>query len=245
MVLLYDRMAIDLSRWSAVEIAAAATCLAATVAAVGSFVVAAVNAWSARRLARETARREFRLTVARPYLEFVDRLIGLHREVLFLPSATVASLRKAASLLSSSDQDKGKEEIRAASLRLDEMISRLSEMQEVHRSTGLFAFVLSDQRVLDAYMDWLDKHQAVLEVFVAGKFNASPEQLRKVDQAASKAFNGAVKLRITVEGFIFGNHGWLSRGCYFIWSKARRAVRKVLRRPPPGPGAASLERWTR
>ena len=37
-------------QWSAVEIAAAATFLAAIVAAVASFVVAAINGWSARRL---------------------------------------------------------------------------------------------------------------------------------------------------------------------------------------------------
>jgi hypothetical protein len=92
-----------LNRWGAVEIAAGATCLAAIVAAVGSFVVAAVNTWSARKLARETARREFRLTVARPYLEFVDRLLNLHRDFVAAGPGTAASVSKAAALLAASE----------------------------------------------------------------------------------------------------------------------------------------------
>lgn len=72
---------IDLGRWSAGEIAAGATCLAATVAAVGSFVVAAVNTWSARKLASEAARREFRLSGVTEYLEFLDQRIVFYHEM--------------------------------------------------------------------------------------------------------------------------------------------------------------------
>jgi hypothetical protein len=215
-------MPLDLSRWSAGEIAAVATCLAAAVAAVASFIVATVSTWSARRLAREAARREFRLTVARPYLEYVDRLIIVHGEFLEAAPDIAASLSRESTL-----SDSEKEAALKLKARLDEMVATLSESKTFHKSAGLMSLVLSDQRVVDLFHAWLVKHSAVVRLVVTDKFSTSLEDRSKMERAASEAFSAAVKFRMAIEESIFGNRGWLRRGSYYVWSKARTAIRKV------------------
>jgi hypothetical protein len=227
-------MPFEISQWSAGEIAA----LAAAVAALASFVVAAVNTWSARRLAMETARREFRLAGAREYLEFVDRLIAVHRAFLDAGPGMVASLTKAADLLTAGDHEKGTQEMQALLLRLSNMASNLAALRDTHKSTGLFAFFLSDRRVRDKYHEWLTSHGEVVRAFVAaGGPTVAPEHLRKLEESASVAFTAAVRLRMAIEEFIFGNRGWLRRGCYYLWSSARTTLRTMRSVPPNGKSA--------
>jgi hypothetical protein len=45
--------------------------------------------------------------------------------------------------------------------------------------------------------------------------------------AVSQASDAAVKLRMAIEESIFGNRSWLRRGSYYVWSKARTALRKA------------------
>jgi hypothetical protein len=220
-------MTIAFDRWTSAEIAGAAAILAATVAAVASFVAAAVNAWSARRLARETARREFRLNIATPYLDLLDRFLILHRDLCELGTiiATTASTMRA--LLASSQHDALRRAQAALQLQTESLSFRLTEFRDAHRNTGLILLVLSDQNVVDAFLGWTAKNTAVLQALLAGGLTITPEQQQALDSAASDAFKQAVQFRTALEAFIFGDRGLLRRGSYYVWSKARAAMRRI------------------
>jgi hypothetical protein len=76
---------IDFSALSGGQIAlvtAIGALLAAVLAGTFGVVVALINAWSANRLARLTARRQYRLDTLRPWLESLDAEVRLVRDIL-------------------------------------------------------------------------------------------------------------------------------------------------------------------
>src|SRR5882672_6285662 len=91
-------MRIDLSELNAGQIVAllavAATCFTAVLAVVGSLIVSVVNSRSARRLARETARREFQINGVKPYLDLLDRRISLYDDLTTVGPELVSALHK-------------------------------------------------------------------------------------------------------------------------------------------------------
>jgi hypothetical protein len=225
-------MPIDVSRWSPGVIAAVATCAAATVAAVTAFVVAVINSWSARRLAREAARRTYRLTVIGPYFEFLDRRIAMLTEILEVGPILSASLRKVAELLRTSKKVEADQEVDAIALRLDELVSGCMKDRAIH-SPALYAFLISDRYILDSFHPFIEANTEFFSLFVsAGGFKNTPEQLEKLREAGDEALKAAVILRLAIEGSIFGTRGWLRRGVYFIGSTTRSAWKKRFQSKP-------------
>jgi hypothetical protein len=237
-------MPIDVSKLNASQIvgllAVAATCFAAILAVVGALVVAVVNSRSARRVARETAQREFRLNGVRPYLDFLDRRISLYDDMARVGPDLSSALQKLVALLTSEHERAMQEpqterrlepprDLQESMQLLNEIQTKLGELRTIFRDTGLFAFILSDQKVLYKTHQWLDTDRAFLEVVVAsGGITTAPEQLRKIKECASAAFKRAVELRMAIEEFIFGNRGWLRRGSYLMWAKSRAAWEKLI-----------------
>jgi hypothetical protein len=220
-------MFIDLSRWSPGVITAAATCLAATVAAVTGFVVAAINSWSARKLAREAAQREFRLNAIRPYLEFFDQRIALHYELLEANPGLATSLVKAKTLSSSERDEKAVKEFEAALLRLTELIQKLEKLQSIYHNAGIFALVLADQKVLDSFLLFVKSGSDFMNLIVKwGGFSSAPEDLELLNKRNVEALKAAIKLRIAIESHIFRSRGFLRRGSYFMWSKTVSTLKK-------------------
>jgi hypothetical protein len=212
-------------RWSPVEIAAGATCLAAIVAGVASFVVAVVNIWSARRIARETARREFRLSGVREYLDFLDQRIVFYHEMRNAGPRLAEKLAAVPEPFLTSGLDVAIRGL-AMSQGLDEIASRVGAAQPFYLKPGVVAAALSDQKVQDALFKAIAKDRAFQETFVAsgGVANATENQ-RRLGECASQAFFAVVKSRLAIEEFVFGHRGWLRRGCYFMWSLLRKALR--------------------
>jgi hypothetical protein len=218
-------------------LAALATSFAAIVAVIGTLFVAIVNSRSARRIARDTARREFRLSAVRPYLVFLDRRIAQYGEIRAVGPSLAAALGNVATLGDkAAEGDKPTPQLQEAVRRLEEVKSALnriksglSESKAVYNDAGLFAFIVSDQRVFDRVQEWLKKDRAVLDVIVAsGVITAVPEALQRLGECASETFKEGVKLRIAVEEFMFENRGWLRRGSYFIWSRSRARLKKLM-----------------
>jgi len=237
-------MPIDVSRLNAGQmiglLAVAATCFAAILAVVGALVVAVVNSRSARRVARETAKREFRLRVVLPYLNFLDRRISLYDDMARVGPGLSSALEKLVALLTSERERAMQEpqterrlepprDLQQSMQLLNEIQTKLGELRTAFSDTGFFAFVLSDEKVLYKTRHWLDTDSAFWEVVLAsGGITAAPEQLRKIKERASEAFKRAVELRIAIEEFIFGNRGWLRRGSYLMWAKSRAAWKKLI-----------------
>jgi hypothetical protein len=196
-------MPLDLSRWSPGVITAAATCLAAIVAAVASSIVAGVNAWSARRLAREAARREFLLSDVREYLEVLDQRIAFYHE---MRNAWPRLAEKLANVppVSIPGLDVVMRGM-AMSQVLDEIAARTETPKTVYLKTGIVAAALSDQKVHDALFKAIAKDRAFQEAFVAsaGVTNAAEIQ-RTLGEYASQAFFALVESRMTIEKFVFG-----------------------------------------
>jgi len=199
-------MRIDLSELNAGQIVAllavAATCFTAVLAVVGSLIVSVVNSRSARRLARETARREFQINGVKPYLDLLDRRISLYDDLTTVGPELVSALHKLIESLTlrqrimretpdaSQEPVKLPHELEKAQRVLQEIQLKAEELKTVFRSTGLYAFILSDQRVLYRTHTWLRAETAFLEIVTAaGGITAAPEQLTKLRGRASKAFS--------------------------------------------------------
>jgi len=177
----------------------------------------------------------------KPYLDFLDRRISLYDDLIAVGPSLASALDKLVPSLTSvreraiqEPQDtQGRleppQDLQKSLQLLNEIRPQLGQLRIVFRDTGLFAFILSDQRVLYKTHNWLDKDRAFFEVVVAsGGITAAPEQLRKLKECASEAFKRAVELRMAIEEFIFGNRGWMRRGSYFMWAKSRAAWRKLM-----------------
>ena len=239
-----NRMTIDLSQLNATQIgllAVAATCFAAILAAVGALVVAIVNSQSVRRVARETARREFRLNGVKPYLDFLDRRLSLYDDLIGVGPDLVSALNKLVASLTSTREraihepqkeqkpQETPQDLQRSLKRLQEIQLNLGELATVFRDTGLFAFILSDHKVLYKTHKWLEKDRAFFDIVLAsGGITAAPEQLRKLKESAREALNRAVYLRIAIEEVIFGNRSWLARGSYFMLMHSRARWRKLI-----------------
>ncbi len=224
-------MLIDLSRWNAVEIGAGATCLAALVAAVASFVVAAVNGRSARILSRETAAREFRLSGVRLYLEFVDQRIALYRELAELGPRFNAAVERVSSPQLPEERAKAYEALKPIHSRLDEILAEINIRRPFYSQPLLVTFAFSDRRMLDYAKEWSEEERLLLEVSTAlGVVSGATDNLKKLEECASDAFVAAVRSRMALEDFVFGNRGWLRRGAYWARSMARDTWKKVTSR---------------
>lgn len=221
-------------------LAVAATCFTAILAVVGALFVSFVNSRSARRLAREAAKREFQLNVVKPHLDSLDQRILLYDELINVGPALASALDKLVTMLTArnrSTQDDPQQplgplqvpsDLERAQQRLSQVQLMLGEARTVFR-TGLFSFILSDHRISYKTHEWLSADGAFWDAaIIAGGITAAPEQLSTLRQRASKALSAAVELRIAIEDHIFGNRGWLRRGIYFIWAKSRTAWRKRI-----------------
>src|SRR5688500_7318728 len=85
--------------WSAGQLAVFATLLAAIVTATGASTAALINALAARRLAYNSARRDYRLTSITPYLQFLDTRIAFYHELMDEGAELSARLTKVVALL--------------------------------------------------------------------------------------------------------------------------------------------------
>lgn len=226
---------VDLTDLPASVIVAGATLLAAIIAGMTVGVSTWTNIRSASRLARDAARREFHLNAVKPYLESINRHIGLYHELIAALPTAVVWLEKIPGL-TPSELEAAKPELDAFMQRWRAMSPTLTEhMEMLSSNTGLLAFVVSDRKVMDTFVEWLEKYRSFWEVFVSGGITATPTTLetlaapttlKTLEARVPEALSAAIKLRLAIEEFIFGRRGWLRRGAYYAWSQSRAAWRK-------------------
>jgi hypothetical protein len=218
------RLLVDLTRLPVGVLAAAATLVAAIVAGCTVTLATWINVRAARKLAHETARRDFRLTIMRPCFDYLDRRIVQYREAIEMGPAVVAGIEKAIPLA----PDERAKEVTALGQRVQEFATRLAQSKGINQSPALLAVVVSNRRVVDAFSEWLTKDRAFFEALVAaGGVTAVPEALTELRQRASDAFKMAVTFRIIAEDALFGRYSWLRRLSDLVISKSRRALCKL------------------
>jgi hypothetical protein len=172
---------------------------------VGGLIVARMNAQSALRVARETARREYRQNSVRPCLEFLDRRILLYEELISAGPRLVSALENFVSLRTAElEQARGETQrtqesreppadLQEALRRLRQIPLELGEFARMFRDTGLVAFLVSDHEVVHKTHRWIDADRAFFEVVVASRgITAAPKQLKLLRECAEEAFKRAV-----------------------------------------------------
>jgi hypothetical protein len=227
-------MNVDLTHLPPSTIAATATLLAAIIAGMTVCLSTWINTRSASRVARDAARREFRLSAIKPYLDSLDGRIALYREIIEKVTVTAAALKKIPTL-TRLELEVAKPELDALAQQWPPIAERLALYRDILSSnTGLLAFVASDRRVVDAFYEWLEPNRLFLELLVSGGITGTPETLRALEAHVSKALSTASALRLSIEGFLFGRRSWLSRLAYYLWSRSRALWREWKQERRPG-----------
>jgi hypothetical protein len=232
-------MNVDLTNLPASLIMAGATLLAASIAGVTVWLSTWMNTRSASRLARDAARREFKINAIKPYLDSIDRHIALYHDFIAALPPAVALLERIPTL-THQELIAAKPDFDASMQQWRTMAATLTQHKDMlSNNTGLLAFVVSDRKVMDKFVKWLEEARLFWEVVVPGGITATPEtletlatpeKLKTLEGHVSEALSAAIKLRLTIEEFMFGRRGWLCRGTYYAWSRSCAAWRKWKRK---------------
>jgi hypothetical protein len=199
----------------------AASLLAAVTAGVFGLVTALVNGYSARKLARESAEREFRLATIRPFLDWMDARVRLFDEAMNLAQRTVTSLQTAHDLVAAGKGADGVARLTEARVYIDSYVERLTAYTDIFRPSWK-AFVISDPFVNSRTMDFLTADHLFFEALIGTKLHLpTADQMQELKRLSTVATNKIVFLRLTLESFLFTPRPFPFRLRFFIWSKRK------------------------
>jgi hypothetical protein len=201
-------MGIDFTKLTGGQIAlltSAGVVVASVVAALGAFIVAKVNARSARLLARVTAKREHYRVVAEPFLTRVEadvpRLVKAAQAVARLYLHAAGLLEGFQAKLTQPEEEKRR--FREAMRRLYTFNAFYSDLSPAVRSlfTRDAAMSAAHERLLKARRDADGLLEASFDDLINGVTDRyEPDEM---DKSVNAVLDATLALRIAVEDFIY------------------------------------------
>jgi hypothetical protein len=205
--------------WTAgdvVFITAAGVVAGALVGAAGAFAVALVNAWNARRMARDAARRELTAKRLQPYADKINERVGTCHKVLTVGSKITAMVGGA------KESGEIPEPETEALLALGpELLKLVSEVYEQHRTDydpGMMSH--GDQKLIDVTALWIGSvGNFVKRAGEVDFMKMKPEEAAELRELVSKAaMQGAIVLAVMQEVIV--GRTWVSK----TWYRTKRRL---------------------
>lgn len=201
-------MQIDLTQLTPGQIAvvaASATVLAALIGGAFGVGVAAVNAWSAQRLARQAARRDYRIRVLEPFLARLDEDVPRLTELVRL------LYRKSTSLTEGPIGEIGRRTAREDDAKLREHFANLVGLNNYidNISPAVRSLIRSDVKLQNAWFALREAREVTdTELGVGNMMVGEGAKLESGQKTALKdgieaTIEAIVQLRIATEKFIY------------------------------------------
>jgi hypothetical protein len=205
--------------WTSADIAfitVTGAILAAAIAFCGAIFAASINAWSARRIARDTARRDLKAKSFEPYVAKInDRIQTCHRAMMI--GSQLTSMAESANAASESNEDWPEENIVKLLELANELVFLTKQMHKQHGAdydTVMLAH--DDQELIDSHALFMTSISGF--ILRAGELElraVKQEELKELQQLIWVAtINGAAVLAALQE--VIMGRTWWSRTKYKI-----------------------------